>query len=91
VKVKATVHYWLSVIMAVSALLLGTSAFLLWFVFPRGYLLSRSIWVEVHKWVGVALAIAVVLHIVLHWKWLVKMTRYYVSSQHGKIASVDED
>ena len=77
-KIEATTRYWLSVILILLATLLAVAAFLLWVVFPRGYFPSRVIWVEIHKWVGLAIAVGVLLHIALHWKWLLQMTRRYI-------------
>jgi hypothetical protein len=72
---KATRNYWLDLLMGLLALVLGLSAFLLWVVFPRGYFPARTVWVTIHKWVGLGLGIAVALHIALHWRWLVHRTR----------------
>jgi hypothetical protein len=72
---KATRNYWLDVLMALLALVLAVSSFLLWVVFPRGYFPARAAWVAIHKWVGLALGIAVLVHVAFHWRWLVRMTR----------------
>ena len=77
-KIEATTRYWLSVSLAIVAVLLVVSAFLLWVIFPRGYFPSRVIWVEIHKWAGLAVAVGVLFHVVLHWKWLLQMTRRYI-------------
>ncbi len=77
-KIEATTRYWLAVYLAVVAVLLAVSAFLLWVVFPRGYFPSRVIWVEVHKWAGLAITVGVLVHIAIHWKWLLQMTRRYI-------------
>ena len=76
-KIEATTRYWLSVFLAIVAVLLAVSAFLLWVIFPRGYFPSRVIWVEIHKWAGLAVAAGVFFHIAIHWKWLLQMTRLY--------------
>jgi hypothetical protein len=34
--------------------------------------------VDVHKWGGLALGVGVLLHVLLHWKWLVRKTRRYL-------------
>lgn len=54
---------------------LALSSFLLWVVFPRGYYAARTLWVTVHKWGGLALSVAAVVHLILHWKWLARQTR----------------
>jgi cytochrome b subunit of formate dehydrogenase len=37
--------------------------------------LSRWVWRDLHDWSGIAMLGGVLLHLVLHWKWLVCMTR----------------
>jgi len=72
---KATRNYWLDVLMGMLALIVAVSSVLLWVVFPRGYYPARTLWVAIHKWVGLALGSVALLHVALHWKWLTRMTR----------------
>jgi membrane protein implicated in regulation of membrane protease activity len=65
--------------MGLLALAVGLSAFLLWVVLPQGYFPSRLLWLEIHKWSGLALSVVVALHVALHRKWLVRMTRRMLS------------
>ena len=78
-KISTKTRYWLSVSLAILAVLLAISAFLLWVVFPRGYFPSRVVWVEIHKWAGLAITVGVLLHIVIHWKWLWQTTKQYLA------------
>ena len=77
-KIEPATRYWLSVTLILLALLLAIAAFLLWVVFPRGYFPSRVVWVEIHKWAGLAITVGVLLHIAIHWKWLLQMTQRYI-------------
>ncbi len=36
---------------------------------------TRSEWIDIHDWAGVALLAVIVLHLILHWRWIVTMTR----------------
>lgn len=81
---KAAWHYWLDVVLGLLALLLAVSSFLLWVVFPRGYYGVRVFWVDVHKWGGLALGLGVLIHVLLHWKWLLRMTRRYLGTGSRK-------
>ena len=72
---KTTRNYLLDIAMGLLGILLAISSFLLWVVFPRGYHATRALWVDIHKWGGLALSILAGVHLVLHWKWLVQMTR----------------
>ena len=76
---KATRYYLLDVIMTVLALLLAASSLLLWVAFPRGYSPARRLWVDVHKWGGLAIVVVVCLHVALHWAWLIRMTRHHLN------------
>ena len=78
-KIEAKTKYWLAVTLAIVAVVLAVSAFLLWVVFPRGYFPNRVIWVQIHKWAGLAITVGVLFHIALHWKWLLQMTRHYMN------------
>jgi cytochrome b subunit of formate dehydrogenase len=77
-KIDATTRYWLAVILAIIAVVLAISSLLLWVIFPRGYFPGRVVWVEIHKWTGLAIAVGILFHIAIHWKWLAQMTRRYI-------------
>jgi hypothetical protein len=86
---KATSNYFLAVFMFLLGLLEAASGFVLWLVLPRGsgymggrglaseatLLWTRDAWLDLHIWVAVALVIIVVIHLVLHWRWIVFVTR----------------
>ena len=86
---KATRNYLVNLIMFVLALFEVVSGFVLWLVLPRGggymggrglsteatFLWSRDTWLDLHNWVAVALVVVVVIHLILHWKWIVHMTK----------------
>ncbi len=96
-KFTTHINYALFFILVVLIVLLAISAYLLWFEFPRGYHGDRATWIDIHKWVGFTLYIAVVLHVLLHVRWLWRMTRYYVrrlTSQFGtntRIEAIDTE
>jgi hypothetical protein len=86
---KSVRNYLIGFVMFLLALFEGVSGLILWLVLSRGggyrggrglateatFIWSRDTWIVLHDWVGVALAIIVVLHIILHWKWIVYMTK----------------
>jgi membrane protein implicated in regulation of membrane protease activity len=88
---KVTWNYWLDVMMILLSLLLAISSFLLWVVFPRGYYAARALWVDLHTWGGLVLSIAVIVHLVLHWKWLARMTRRYLNRLRGRHTGTRRD
>jgi hypothetical protein len=84
---KATRNYLLALGMALLALFQAVSGFVLWAVLPRGYmggrgeesafLWTRDSWINLHDWTAVALVIIVLVHVILHRRWIVWMTRSY--------------
>ena len=38
-------------------------------------LFDRRTWDDIHAWGGVAMIIAIVVHLAIHWEWVVRMTR----------------
>ena len=75
---KTTVTYVIFVAMAFLSLLLTISSTLLWLVFPRGFYPARRLWVDLHKWGGLALTILVVTHVARHWRWVMRMSGRYL-------------
>ena len=37
--------------------------------------LSKHAWIDIHDWVAVVLIAIVFVHVILHWKWIVRMAR----------------
>jgi hypothetical protein len=72
-------------IMGLVSLAETLSGFILSFALPSGsgrgsqgltYLgLTRHTWVDMHDWMAIALVVIVLVHMVIHWKWVVRMTR----------------
>ena len=89
---KKTQNYILFVILLLLGLFQAMSGFILWFGLARGggqgrgwgggtattfWSLTRNTWIDIHDWVAVALVVIVVIHIILHWKWIVYVTQSY--------------
>jgi hypothetical protein len=89
---KATRNYILFFILFLLGLFQAMSGFILWFGLARGggqgrgwgggtattfWSLSRHTWTDVHSWVALALLVMIIIHIILHWHWIVRMTKSY--------------
>ena len=48
------------------------------------FLFDRELWEFLHRWTGVAMVAAALVHIVLHWKWIIRMTRRFFSNLFSK-------
>jgi len=75
---KSTLNFWLDVLLFVNFLAISlTGAVLRWGV-PRGrdaekffWGLHRHEWQDWHFWLAIVIAVNVLFHLALHWKWIV--------------------
>ena len=85
---KKTQHYILFVILFFLGLFQTVSGFIMWLALPHGgggrggstatfWALSRDTWIDLHDWVAVSLLVMIIIHLILHWKWIVYMTKSY--------------
>ena len=88
---KSIKNYIVFVALFFLGLLEAVSGFILWFALPQGgwhggrfgggaaeytfWSLSRHTWVDIHDWVAVAILAVVIIHLVLHWKWIIYVTK----------------
>lgn len=42
-----------------------------------GFLFSRTTWDLIHTWSGIAMAIAAMTHIYIHWRWITKVSKRF--------------
>ena len=71
--------------LALTGLVETISGFVLWLALPshagrRGlessyWGFTRQTWISIHDWVAIALVVVVIIHLILHWKWVVRMTK----------------
>ena len=88
---KVKTYFTLAVSMALLGLAEAISGFVLWLAFPSGggggrgwgggggeltfWAISKHTWIDIHDWVAVALTVLVIIHVILHWKWIVRMVK----------------
>jgi uncharacterized iron-regulated membrane protein len=80
---KSTYLFSLVSSLLVLGLVEAVSGFILWFALPSGggrkgleltYLgIARHTWIDIHDWIAIALTVIVIIHIVIHWKWVLQM------------------
>ena len=84
---KARINYYVDIIIGISFIIVALSGVILFFAGSGGYQggrnpryahevlgVSRLLWKDLHDWGGIAMLGGVLLHLVLHWKWIVCMT-----------------
>jgi hypothetical protein len=76
-------NYIIALVMGLLALVQTVSGFVLWLALPssgRGaaggtFLWSRGVWLNIHSRSAIVLMVIVVIHVILHWGWIVSMTK----------------
>ena len=84
---KANALFLMAVILSLLGVVEVVSGFVLWFALPHGggrwsttqvfWGLTRDTWLGVHNWVGVALMVLVLAHLLAHWKWIIRMLKAF--------------
>ena len=85
---KARINYYVDIIIGISFAVVALSGMILFFAGSGGYQggrnpryaqevlgVSRLLWKDLHDWGGIIMMGGVFLHLILHWKWIVCMTR----------------
>jgi len=49
--------------------------------------LSKHTWIDIHNWVAVALLVIAIIHVVLHWKWIARMSKKIITQAVQQIHS----
>ena len=47
------------------------------------FLFSRSTWDLIHTWSGVTMVVAAIIHLVIHWRWITKVTARMLERRRG--------
>jgi quinol-cytochrome oxidoreductase complex cytochrome b subunit len=80
---KPRINYWIDTLMLVAVAVTAITGLILFIILPSG---RRSGWVEfsdiikgtwrdIHAWAGLVFITLAVVHLILHWKWIVAMTK----------------
>lgn len=85
---KTKLNYWLDLIIALAFILSAISGMVFLFAGSGGYQgghnsafqteiggISRWTWGDLHTWVSLVMIAGVMVHLVLHWNWIVCMTK----------------
>ena len=95
---RAKICYFVNVAIGIGFIISLVSGLVLLFAGPSGgyqvgrnprYLnsiagLSRDVWKDMHNWSSIIMAAGVLGHLILHWKWIVLMTRVLFKKQASR-------
>ena len=84
---RTKLNYMLDAVVALAFILAAVSGIIFLFAGSGGYQggrnlsfrtemlgIDRRVWSDLHTWVGLVMIAGVVIHLVIHWKWIVCMT-----------------
>jgi hypothetical protein len=43
----------------------------------------HAVWISIHIWSSIIMSVGVAAHLILHWNWMVCMTRRFLSSDNN--------
>lgn len=81
---RARLNYFIDVLMGLSFLITAITGMVLFIFMPSGIRQGRHIvflgmekskWIFLHDWSGILMIITVMIHFMLHWNWMICMTR----------------
>ncbi len=87
---KAGEQYIASIVLFILFAVNCFSGFVLWIILPRGALdyyhmisgysrtfwdLQRNVWLDIHVWVATLIVSVVIIHIILNWRWAIRISK----------------
>lgn len=91
---KSKLNYIIDFLAFVSFLITAVSGLAIKFFMPSGvrqgrfqefFGIQKGTWSQIHDWFGILLIILVAIHLVLHWDWIVSMTKNIFKSDKCEI------
>lgn len=83
---RLKLNYIIDLLAAISFLLVAKSGLIIMFFLPEGVRrggyqeflgISKKTYISIHDWSGVVFIVLVIIHFILHWKWLVCTTKSF--------------
>ena len=87
---KVKTNYVVDLMMATSFIVTGLTGLILFFFLPSGVQrggqreflgLIKATWTDIHNYAGLVMIAAVLIHLILHWSWIVCMTKSFFSKK----------
>ena len=81
---KSKVNYFIDLGALISFLITAITGLAIFFFIPNGVRqgrfqeflgIEKGTWTAVYNWVGIIFIILVIIHFILHWNWIVCMTK----------------
>lgn len=87
---KPRINYIVDVLMAISFAITAITGLVIFFFLPSGVQrggyqeflgIAKIFWSQIHDYAGIILILAGIIHILLHWQWIIVMTREIFTKQ----------
>lgn len=91
---KPKLNYIIDFLMALSFIVTAITALVIFFFLPSGVKqgsyrtflgIIKGTWSTVHDWSGIIFIILVMIHFILHWNWVVCMTKNIFSKKNNEL------
>ena len=83
---KSKLNYVVDALMTVSFIVTAITSLIIFFFLPSGVRqgryqellgVTKFVWTGIHNWAGILFIVLVIVHFVLHWNWVVCMTKKF--------------
>jgi len=90
---KSKTNYFVDLLMLIFFVINAITGLIIFFFLPTGVKrgsyqeflgIIKQNWVHLHNWSGLILLLLVVIHLILHWNWIVSMTKSLIQKKNKK-------
>ena len=87
---KSKINYFIDLLMIILFVINSLTGLIIFFFLPSGVKkgsyqeflgIIKQNWVDLHNWSGLLLILLVAIHIILHWNWIVSMTKSLIQKK----------
>lgn len=91
--VKSKINYSVDILMLVFFIINSITGLIIFFFLPSAVKkgsyqevlgIIKQKWVDLHNWSGIILLLLIVIHIILHWNWIVSKTKSFITKNKKK-------
>lgn len=90
---RLKINYLVDLLMVIAFLITAISGLILFLFLPGGFpragqqlclAITRRGWIVIHNFAGVIVIILVLLHLILHWNWIIQVTKsWFKTDRHN--------
>ncbi len=90
---KSKLNYIIDFFTFISFLITSITGLIIFFFLPNGirqgrfqefFWITKDFWNFIHIWSGILMIVLVIIHFILHWDWIVCMTKNIFSKKNCK-------